>query len=184
MEIIKSIALSGDDYKDKTKILLHSFSNGGMKTNISLRTLLPELPPHVAILDSCPGYYSYKSTHKAMLASSPPNLRAIGWPLVHLIIIFATIVGKISRIPPWPTENARLMNLTDAGQTQIERRRMYFYGTADDMVSWKDVERHANEAKRNGFDVRLEKFEGAKHVACTRVDGVRYWKAVEEFWGM
>ena len=60
------------------------------------------------------------------------------------------------------------------------------YGTGDEAVDWRDVEKHAAEARMilgdEGGKVRLERFEGGRHVAHVRVDAERYWRVVKEAW--
>lgn len=64
-----------------------------------------------------------------------------------------------------------------------ETKRVYMYSEIDDMVPWHDIEDHAAEARRIGFNVELEKFERSEHVAHARVgNGGRYWQIVEQLW--
>ena len=60
--------------------------------------------------------------------------------------------------------------------------RLYLYSQADEMVPWTEVEEHAEEARKAGLDVRMERFEGSPHVAHARTDPERYWGAVKKVW--
>ena len=60
--------------------------------------------------------------------------------------------------------------------------RLYLYSQADEMVPWTEVEEHAEEARKAGLDVRMERFEGSPHVAHARSDPERYWGAVKKVW--
>lgn len=60
--------------------------------------------------------------------------------------------------------------------------RLYIYGPGDILISASDVEAHAEEAKKQGIDVRLERFNGSMHVAHMRADLDRYWGAVKDIW--
>ena len=50
------------------------------------------------------------------------------------------------------------------------------------MVLWTEVEEHAEEARKAGLDVRMERFGGSPHVAHARTDPVRYWGVVKKVW--
>ena len=50
------------------------------------------------------------------------------------------------------------------------------------MVPWTEVEEHAEEARKAGLDVRMERFEGSPHVAHARTDLERYWGTVKKVW--
>jgi hypothetical protein len=60
-------------------------------------------------------------------------------------------------------------------ENTAERRRTYIYSAEDTLTDWRDVEAHAKEAERKGFEVGLERYKGSKHVAHAREDERRYW---------
>ena len=45
-----------------------------------------------------------------------------------------------------------------------------------------EVEEHAEEARKAGLDVRMERFEGSPHVAHARTGPERYWGVVQKVW--
>jgi len=51
------------------------------------------------------------------------------------------------------------------------------------LIPYKDVEKHGLEAREKGVEVRMERFEKSSHVGHARVEGERYWNAIEEVWG-
>lgn len=183
------------EHGDDGNILVHKFSNGGIGSFIKVSEMLSALdetfPKHTMIMDSCPGYFHWKRTHSAIMASMP------SWasPLIH-----AGMALNWALTRPWGHENPMDVNakrLNGGEVRDLQRRRLYVYGTGDAMVDWKDVEWHADEArfgradgkeepvgKRKGeeLEIRLEKFEGGRHVANVRVDGERYWGAVRTVW--
>lgn len=75
--------------------------------------------------------------------------------------------------------------------------RLYLYSKADEVVGWRDVERHVRlarklmvkkKSKKGGGDderqglVKAERFEKATHCALVMEDEERYWRAVRESW--
>lgn len=162
------------------RVLVHVFSNGGSASAVHTYGLARAqgvaVPRHVTVLDSCPGYFHWRRTHLALSQALP------WWasPLVHVALACTWLVSRLRGVPVVTDRTAAALN--DAGLVGVAPRRAYMYGTGDEMVDWRDVERHAAEARAAGFEVRLEKFEGGKHVAHVRVDGDRYWRAMKEIW--
>jgi len=64
--------------------------------------------------------------------------------------------------------------------------RAYIYSKEDELIDWRDVERHGEEAVERlgggGGRVRMERFEGSQHVAHLRKDGERYGRVIRELW--
>lgn len=133
-------------------------------------------PRHVLICDSCPGYFHWQRVHAA-LAQALPRWTS---PFIHLGIAINWLLFAPLGYEPPPDLQARELNGKELAGVQT--RRLYLYGTGDDMVDWRDVEDHAARAEEVGVDVRREVFPGSRHVAHVRVDGERYWRAVEETW--
>ncbi|KAL0467647.1 hypothetical protein QR685DRAFT_608437 [Neurospora intermedia] len=90
----------------------------------------------------------------------------------------------------------------EGGGTGMGTGRLYLYSKADEVVGWRDVERHVrmarelvlqkkkskNKKEEGGKDdekqglVRAERFEKAGHCALVMEDEERYWRAVRESW--
>ena len=194
VEVIKAVSVSAQESvkangqgrekgEESIPLLMHIFSNGGVGTAVVIQHMLKDkvtgvsaMPRCVTILDSCPGYYSWSSTHRALMASLP------FWasPFLHIGLIVNWLVCQALRAKPLPDRNAALINSKYVLAT--ETCRTYIYGTADGMVSWRDVEHHAEQAKSLGSRTRLEKFPGAKHVASARSNGPRYWMIISRAW--
>ncbi|KAL1968003.1 hypothetical protein VTN77DRAFT_2420 [Rasamsonia byssochlamydoides] len=60
--------------------------------------------------------------------------------------------------------------------------RLYIYSVSDNIIDWKDVERHAAEAAARDCVVRREKFEDSPHVSHLKRHRQRYWDAVTRAW--
>lgn len=162
------------------KVLMHVFSNGGVSSVVKLVGMLSQeglsLPRHVMVMDSCPAYFHWNRTHLAISQVLP------SWasPLVHVGMAFNWLLfAPFGYLPP-TDENANRINAPE--MIALQERRTYVYGDADEVVDWKDVEDHAATAREKGGDVRLEKFDGGRHVAHVRVDAESYWRVVRETW--
>ncbi|RFU79873.1 hypothetical protein TARUN_2362 [Trichoderma arundinaceum] len=172
----------------RPRVLLHILSNGGVSTAARIRELLRKelgtdaagnklvIPRYALCLDSCPGNFEWRSTHRALLQSLPR------WssPMVHLVIAIAWVIYKLRLTRPAQNLNAEA--LRRASLLRRETQRTYLYGTADAVISWRHVENHARRAEEAGFKVRRERFEGGEHVSLVRKESQRYWQAVKETW--
>lgn len=56
------------------------------------------------------------------------------------------------------------------------------YSDADKLVPGRAVSEHAEEARKKGFMVNVEKFDGTPHVNHVRQNPERYWSAVKMAW--
>ena len=141
-------------------------------------------PPSAVILDSCPGEGGLEVTRRAFAnAVRNPILRRLISAFITFFYIYIVlayqIFGKKSRILKMRTTlNKYVLLLWFSKRTP----RLYLYSQADEMVPWTEVEAHAEEARKAGLDVRMERFEGSPHVAHARTDPERYWGAVKKVW--
>ena len=62
--------------------------------------------------------------------------------------------------------------------------RLYLFSDADEMIYWKDIERHGVEAARNGVQTTLVKFQNSGHCNHIKENESKYWRAVTEVWEM
>lgn len=170
------------------EIILHIFSNGGCHQSRNLflaysQTTSCPFPPHVTILDSCPGRASFKQSALALSSALPSFLPTRSF----LLLLIYVIVGVywVSFIPlgiPDPIERLRQF-LNSRTELRGEIKRCYIYGDTDPMVGWGDVEDHARDAAGRGFKVQREEFQGTGHCAHIRLGGgKRYWAIVESLW--
>ncbi|TFK63304.1 hypothetical protein BDN72DRAFT_882181 [Pluteus cervinus] len=95
--------------------------------------------------------------YRICMAFNTPSVRA------------STPQGRSATFIPWMTQDAP---------------RLYLYSRKDELVAFRDVERHAAEAKAAAGlrDVRLETFEDTPHVAHATKYPDRYWGAVKDLW--
>ncbi|RCI12623.1 hypothetical protein L249_0314 [Ophiocordyceps polyrhachis-furcata BCC 54312] len=159
------------------RILVHTFSNGGLSTAVHLRQMVlahgikGALPTPVVLLDSCPGYFHWHRSHHTLKIVFP------WWfaPLFNLAIALNFLYYALRRLPATADRHAQTLNLCNC-------RRTYLYGTADDIIDYRDVEDNARKAADAGFAVRMERFDGGMHVALALAHPERYWAAVRRSW--
>ncbi|KAL9584930.1 MAG: hypothetical protein Q9212_001832 [Teloschistes hypoglaucus] len=185
-----SCAASRTVVSGEPKILLHTFSNGGsyQARNFFLAyaaatAAVPGFPAHSKILDSGPGRATFGRSVLA-LSSALPH----AWPIHFLLLalIYVVMSGYWIVFVPLgladPLERARCA-LNDRDWMHGEKKRCYINSMTDPIVGWADVEAHARDASKKGFDVRCERFEETGHCAHVKADGgMRYWNIVHTLW--
>ncbi|KAH8735282.1 hypothetical protein BGZ61DRAFT_473887 [Ilyonectria robusta] len=183
LPVLRDLAVTAGTEGQEPKILVHIFSNGGVASARTLWDLWTsgiggdeQIPRYAVVMDSCPGFWTYKRNYHVIMSSLP----SWAWPLAHAVMVISWLEW-ISQGRHGPHEiNAEALN--ESGFTSREVRRTYVYGTEDKAVGWDHVEAHAEEARERGVVVRMEKFPGGQHVSHARVDADRYWGVVNETW--
>ena len=126
-------------------------------------------PPSAVILDSCPGRGGIEVTRRGFAnAVRNPILR---WLANIYAVLAHWIFGKEATILKMRTTLNKYLLLPWFSE---HTPRLYLYSQAD--------EKHAEEARKAGLDVKIERFEGSPHVAHARSDPERYWSAVKKVW--
>lgn len=179
--------------KRRPEMLVHVFSNGGSTAlrylyDLYRKTAGPgeepsSLPLHVTIFDSAPGRFEWSRSVTAFsLGAVRSNflVRVLVAAMAHLLSAFYWILtvpwgrpGFLERT--WLAHNVKTKNSTEVGRT-------YVYSKEDKLVDYRDVEEHAAQAREQGYQVALEKFQGTAHVAHARGDEARYWSIVRDTW--
>lgn len=170
-----------------TRILLHSFSNGGLSNTAlttkeyNLRTNAP-LPIQAHIFDSSPGYPRFWADIQALRAGLPKNfiIRNLATAMLLIAYVAARTFWWVKGVEhPIKTYGA-LVNRQELFSKKVPRA--YIYSRGDAMVQWRDVEDHMAKAKGLGYEVRGELFEGTQHVSHMPKDSKRYWDIVQSVW--
>lgn len=175
-------------FNSDQEIILHVFSTGGSHQTLNLLRAYQEInsspfPPHVTILDSCPGRSNFKASVLALSFALPKcqPLRLLLLLLSYLAIGIYWLASVPFGIPD-PIERKR-QALNDQELFGSESSRCYIYSEADGIIGWRDVEDHAADAADKGFTVYSEKFDGSEHCAHVRAGGgTRYWAIVDRLW--
>ncbi|CBF89721.1 hypothetical protein AN0323.2 [Aspergillus nidulans FGSC A4] len=174
-------------------VLIHMFSNGGVFAITHLLEAYQQATGHPlrissTIIDSAPGTATLTASFKAFSFVLPRTwiLRLLGKVVLYayLASMFALgkAVGKLFGVRDAVSVARQAINdgriLRGSGTAGLPRR-CYIYSDADELVDWKDVERHASDAESMGFVVQREKYTGSEHVAHMRADPERYWNTVK-----
>ena len=173
--------------KGADKILVHLFSNGGSKqlTNLTAAYLKQTgrlLPVQALVLDSAPGRGAFWQSIRVLLLTLPRQ-----WYLRPLLFAFTFLLVGTFWLAKHLTGSKDVLDqladdLNDPQLMVQGAKRCYIYSESDESVSARDVEEHADEARRKGWLVSTEKFVGSAHVGHMRLDGARYWEIVETLW--
>ncbi|MCJ1375575.1 hypothetical protein MMC20_006812 [Loxospora ochrophaea] len=169
------------------RLLIHCFSNGGAYKFTELCTAYRNttgnvLPIRAMILDSGPDNgRSFKRSLAAVVQGLPKqwHLRIPGMFIAYILV---GVVWLRSFFNQKSAIEKMYKNLNEPKVIDINARRCYVYSQADDMVWWKEIEAHSQDAEAKGWKTAKEKFEGSMHVGHVRLDGQRYWKIVTDTW--
>lgn len=169
------------------RVLVHIFSNGGSYRfcNLAARYLLTTdtpIPIRALIIDSAPSPCSPRSEADAVTRglglTGPIRLLSFAMSLVALSLqwIWTFITWQNE-----PFSWARKV-LNDPAVVNHDSARVYIYSREDQIVDWRGVEAHAEEAQRQGFKVESERFEGSQHVNHAKAEPERYWSVIKTTW--
>ena len=61
-------------------------------------------------------------------------------------------------------------------------RTVYLYSKDDKQVDWKDIQEHAEQARKSGFHVEETVFEGSGHCAHHSLHREKYEEVVKDSW--
>ena len=184
----------------RPRLLIHSLSGGGSCTLYHLYSNFsqrlghqadeagargsnqgrPSLPRHITIFDSSPGVWSYQFNVDLLTAALKPGWqRMIALPVAHLVAMTFWVLIRVFGLPD--NQKTYAMAHNDPRKND-EFSRTYIYSNTDKICPAEVVECDAANARKKGFNVRLERFEGSGHVAHVRADADRYWRIVKETW--
>ncbi|KAH8427780.1 uncharacterized protein LDX57_005486 [Aspergillus melleus] len=186
--------------KEGQKILLHVISTGGATAAMKIAEAYKarsgtRLPIAKMVLDSCPGVQGWGSTVGAFsvgLATSRDGglggwdwvlgrvkalvmgvaLRVFFgvWFLIELVMSIENVVGVVRR------------RLNDKTLFRDDATRLYIYGGRDELVRAQDVEGHADEAEKSGYEVLRVRYGDSGHAGHLLQDEGRFRASVLHLW--
>lgn len=172
-------------------VFLHMFSNGGVASTTHFLAAYQKAtgkPLRVSsmIIDSAPGNATISAGLKAFSFVLPRMwlLHYLSKFSLFVLLAVGSLLRRLTRTPD-PVSRARnVINdhalVRGTGQNDSPGR-CYIYSDADELVNWRDVEKHASDAQAKGWVVRREKFLGSPHVCHMRTDPERYWNLVKTY---
>lgn len=184
-----------------TRILLHSFSEGGSSTAVAFAQAYKaitgtRIPVYAFVLDSTPGAIHYMQIPLAVRAAASKHnvlVRVIG--LVAAYAVTAAYAGSNAFVRNGDSYNEGQPRIHLFSKTRValndeclwpvrDTERIYLFGSADPLFDGTALTEHAAEAERRGAGVHIERFEGAGHCALPRGPGAkeRYWNVVVASW--
>ncbi|CAI6098876.1 hypothetical protein V2G26_001983 [Clonostachys chloroleuca] len=175
------------------KILLHVMSNtGGINYIATLdaynRRYGEAMPNRLVCLDSAPGSsdLTFENLERWSRAMALRTAKLFPLPFVAtqvLMCMMLVLNGCVQRI--LLRESSATWGLK-IGQSEkyvrMDTRYLYLYSKEDDLVGYKDVEKHAAEARQRGWQAETEMFNGSPHVMHMRQFPDQYWKAISTSW--
>jgi len=187
----QGVDVDGEKGGEGVPLLVHTFSNGGCLSLISLsrRILLsrpspssaPAVPAKALIFDSCPAPIT---THNGAYAFSmvfrSPWLRWCSWYVIYAAL---GLMRGVNAALGYPDSAGRMReDLLDPALLPSQVPRAYIYSKADKIVPYQYVEEMIALEKKEGRQVDTERYEDTPHVAHARGDEKRYWAAVTRAW--
>ncbi|KNG52047.1 indole-diterpene biosynthesis protein [Stemphylium lycopersici] len=170
-------------------ILLHVFSEGGSNKACELAEAYynitqTRIPVSAMCLDSTPGRPHYLRLCKALNKSLPqvPILRHASLLLASGVLGCIWFFYKHIKGPENNVITRTRRRLQDDRYLDSAAPRCYLFSKNDNLIAWKDVGEHAEEARAAGSSVTDVLFEVSGHVDHAKQEPRRYWDAVVTTW--
>jgi len=191
-EAVSAILAAG---QANERLFVHALSNGGVKRLYAVAGAYQvltgtALPAKAFLLDSAPGIPQFR---RDMHALAVP---VVEWPLyvwlpymaVSLAVVSVVFV-TVNWMPKWVWRDlvwSPTYGTNDPKFVPMDCMRGYIYSKEDLAMDWKDIEKHARVAEKQGYPVVKKLVEGAEHVQLFKgIGGEKgYWNFVERLWVM
>ncbi|KAF7718991.1 Indole-diterpene biosynthesis protein [Penicillium ucsense] len=171
-------------------VFMHIFSNGGVFRTTHLLKAYRQatgrpLPISSMVIDSAPGTASITAAMRAFSFAMPRFwiLRWLSKSILLMMLAVIKLYQTILRIPnaiKLAREEINDRNLVQPADAEGTLTRCYIYSSTDELVDWRNVERHASDSEACGWTVHREKFQGTPHVGHMRAQPERYWSIIRE----
>ncbi|KAL2059753.1 hypothetical protein VTL71DRAFT_10137 [Oculimacula yallundae] len=178
--------ISAIDSDPAPRVLVHLFSNGGALTFTDVCTVYrrqtgKKFPVQALVLDSAPGQPTAQQGWAAMSIGLPKGLLWYPSAAVIAALLVAGEIGKsVFGIYGLVYKTAGLLN----DETLVDKRakRLYVFSEMDQLVGYRDVEKHAEDFEKKGGRVIVLKEMETPHVQHMILDTDRYWLKIEGLW--
>jgi hypothetical protein len=187
IEKIKRTLCEANATKRNPRILLHILSNGGAYTACRIADTFRKevgnpLPITGMILDSCPGRGNFEQSIAAISINLPKAflLRHILLLAASLLLAYLWVLDRVLQVENKLDRSWYRMN--DERLFDLRACRLYVYSKADAIIHWRDIEDHAEMAKKIGWTVIEMRYEDSAHVCLLRDKPELYWAAAQGIW--
>jgi hypothetical protein len=177
------------------RLFVHALSNGGAKRMYAVAGAYQALtgktlPAKAFLLDSAPGIPQFRRDIHAL------TVPVAKWPLYLWLPYMAVTLAVVSVVfvtvnwmPKWVWRDlvwSPTFGTNDPKFVPLKCVRGYIYSKEDLAIDWKDVERHAAVAEKNGYVVKKKLVGGAEHVQLFKGKGGEkgYWDFVTGLWAL
>lgn len=178
------------------RILLQTYSNGGshsaVQTAEAYKLLYKtDLPISAMLLDSTPGVPRWMETSNALLQGMPKGFvaQALGAVTTHSMLAITSVMHFTGFAELATVKLYRTLNDENEAFLKAHIPRTYIHSQTDTMILSRDVEEHAETARKKlgekGAEadlVRVEEFADTAHVLHMPSDPARYWRIVQDTW--
>ncbi|KAI9336342.1 hypothetical protein BDR26DRAFT_1008897 [Obelidium mucronatum] len=168
------------------KLVIHSFSNGGMSKIQRLVTALhakgQQLKRAHIILDSSPGRPTVASWSGFMSASvQNPILKSIAYSCAYSVATLGSVVFDFKKYPISQGVPYIVSEKNENGN--IRGPRLFLYSEADNVVQFTDVKDHVETTRAEGIVVEEKMFTTSAHVKHAVDFKEEYLNVVDAFLG-
>jgi len=170
-------------------VLIHCFSEGGSNKAVQFAEAYhafvgDKLPCMALCLDSTPGNPRFWNLCNAFKRSLPQNLivRASGMVVGGVVLSGAWVLYSVVKGPKNNVISKTRRRLNDETYWNLETPRAYLFSKSDDLIAWKDVKEHADEAANSGIPTSQACFDKSPHCGHIKEDADEYWNAVISTW--
>ncbi|VUC30521.1 unnamed protein product [Clonostachys rosea] len=175
------------------KVLLHVMSNTGGINHIATvdaynRRYGEAMPSPLVCLDSAPGSSDLTVGNLERWSRAMTLRTAKFFPLPFvatqvLMCMLLVLNGCVQRVLLRESSATWGLKIGQSKQhVRMDTRYLYLYSKEDDLVGYKDVEKHAAEARQRGWQAETEMFNGSPHVMHMRQFPEQYWNAISNSW--
>ncbi|POS72614.1 hypothetical protein DHEL01_v208990 [Diaporthe helianthi] len=155
---------------------------GSLNTALATQGHQGPLPLRQIILDSCPGDLDVSRSYRAGAHSLPTGfiLKPLG--SAALLVLAVTLAGMEATGLRTPLAKKVRQQLNDPEIFSAKASRLYLASDGDEIVNFRDVEEHKNQAIAKGFAADIVRFKKAGHCSLIMEDGAGYWDAIASGW--
>lgn len=191
--VLSAIGSDSSNEKQQPRTLIHAMSNTGAinfaaTLNEHVRTFKEAMPHQLFIMDSTPGgtNLTWANLKRWSLAMTLGTFKWFPWPRLVtqwiwgfflLANSFLLFLRRQKHAGAWSRVAAN-----DEKFAVKSAQRLYMYSKEDALIGYKDIEEHAEEAKKLGYVTHTKVFKGSGHVEHMRMHTDEYWAAIEASW--